>query len=217
MKRWLDGGRPRRDAVDALCDALSVRLRRPVTPEDIGLAPSRPFDPNVGLVYPDSPEDAIKVLGDLWDADLDDDSPLTSVATNASAWSNASLAWLVRPGRDELGLRASGLAVGANDILALRATTESFASLDDQFGGRHARHALVQFLRTDLAPLLAGAYSDSIGRAICSRPRRRPLCSPRGCLTTQAVTVSRSATSCWPCVSPKRPTMCSWRRRSSTP
>jgi hypothetical protein len=166
VQRWLDGGRPRGDALEALCGALSARLGRPVTPDHIGLARSRPFDPVLGLVYPDSAEDAVRVLGDLWDADLDDDSPLTSIATNAGAWSEASLAWLVRPGRDELGLRATGLDVGPSDIVALRATTESFASLDDQFGGRHARHALVQFLRTDLAPLLAGAYPDSIGREL---------------------------------------------------
>jgi hypothetical protein len=166
VQRWLDGGRPRGDALEALCDALSIRLGRPVTAEDIGLAPSRSFDPAIGLVYPNSPEDAVTVLGDLWDADLANDSPHTSIATNAGAWSDASLAWLVWPGRDELGLRTTGLAVGNSDVVALRATTETFASLDDQFGGRHARHAFVQFLRTDLAPLLAGAYSDSIGRKL---------------------------------------------------
>jgi hypothetical protein len=166
VQRWIDGGRPRGDALEALCDALSVRLGGPVTPDDIGLAQSRSFDPAVGLIYPDSPEGAVRVLGDLWAADLDDDSPLTTIATNAGAWSDASLAWLVRPGRDKLGLRAAGLTVGASDIAALRATTESFATLDDQFGGRHARRAFVQFLRTDLAPLLAGVYPDSIGREL---------------------------------------------------
>jgi tetratricopeptide (TPR) repeat protein len=161
--RWLAGGQPRGATADALCRALTARLGRPVTPPDIGLAQSKTVDPALGLIYPDTAESAVCILSELWNADLEDNSQLKSVATHAGAWSDASLAWLVRPGRDDFGVRFAGLAVGPSDVEALLATTATFAALDNRFGGGHARRSLVEFLRTDLAPLLAGTYSDAIG------------------------------------------------------
>src|SRR5690606_38426715 len=43
-----------------------------------------------------------------------------------------------------------------------------FAQLDDRFGGDHARHALIQYLSRDVAPLLTGQYKESVGRALFS-------------------------------------------------
>jgi tetratricopeptide (TPR) repeat protein len=164
VSRWLAGGQPRAGTARFICQALSRRLGRPVTPEDIGLLQRPAVDPGLGLVYPDTHEAAMSALADLWHADLDDG--LRSAAVNAGAWSEASLAWLVRPGRDEYGMRASGRAVGLIDVAAVRTTTETFATLDNQFGGDHARRALIEFLRTDLAPLLRGSYSESVGRQL---------------------------------------------------
>jgi len=164
VTRWFAGGIPRSDTVEALCDVLSARVGRRVTADDIGMTRPKAIDPALGLVYPDTVDGAIHTLAELWSADLADDSALASAAVGAAAWPEASLAWLVRAGRDEIGVRAEGLAVGQNDVVALRSTAATFAALDNQFGGRHARRALVEFLRTDLAPMLAGKYSSSVGR-----------------------------------------------------
>jgi hypothetical protein len=162
VSRWLDGGQPRAWVVPIVCKALSNRLGRPVTPEDIGMALPMPPDPALGLTYPDTPEAAVEVLADLWAADLDE--TLASTAVSGPAWSEASLAWLVRSGRDRLSVRLDGRHVGSSDVAAVRATVATFANLDNELGGNHARRALIEFLRTDLAPLLRGSYSERIGR-----------------------------------------------------
>jgi hypothetical protein len=163
VSRWLDGGQPRAWVVPFMCQALSSRLGRPVAPEDIGM-PLVSVDPALGVAYPDTPDAAVGVLAHLWDADLDD--ALASPATTSAAWSESSLAWLVHSDRDELGVRPDRHHVGSSDIHAVRATVETFASLDNQFGGNHARRALIEFLRTDLAPLLLGSYSEPTGRQL---------------------------------------------------
>jgi tetratricopeptide (TPR) repeat protein len=168
VSRWLAGMQPRTGTAQFLCEVLSRSLGRAVVPGDIGLSQPISFDPALAVNYPDTAEDAVEALSGLWIADLDGISTIVSGPTSCGAWAEASLAWLVRPGRDEIGLRAKGQAVGSTDVEALRATTETFGALDNRFGGRHARHALVQFLRTDLGPLLEGRFSDSVGRQLFS-------------------------------------------------
>ena len=51
-------------------------------------------------------------------------------------------------------------------MAAVRATVATFATLDNEFGGNHGRRALIEFLRTDLAPLLRGSYSEGIRREL---------------------------------------------------
>jgi hypothetical protein len=155
VSRWLAGGQPREHTVRAICEALGTRLGRLISPEDLGFCEPRRVVQGLGLSYPDSPESAVSVLADLWGADLDDTLALS--ATSGGTWSEASLSWLVRPGRDEIGGRAAGRVVGLTDVRALTTTTEAFASLDNEFGGGHARRALIEFLRTDMSPLLRGS------------------------------------------------------------
>ncbi len=166
VSRWLSGVQPRTDAAQLLGEVLGRRLGRRVTAGDVGLTQRLSIDPAAGVSYSDSPEGAVEILADLWLADLNDLPAVVSAPTSGAAWAEASLAWLVRPGRDEFGRRSGGNAVGLADIEALRATTEAFAAMDNRFGGRHARHALVQFLRSDLTPLLAGRYSEPVGRQL---------------------------------------------------
>ncbi|WP_263251660.1 hypothetical protein [Saccharopolyspora rosea] len=84
-----------------------------------------------------------------------------------AAWNSASLAWLVdfdsAPARS-----ASGGRIGHADIERVRTTTDFFARLDNQYGGGHARRSLVQFLRSDLAILLRGNYSDETAASLFS-------------------------------------------------
>jgi hypothetical protein len=50
----------------------------------------------------------------------------------------------------------------------LRETVAAFSTLDNRFGGGQARRSLVQFLATDAAGLLDGAYSEGVGRMLYS-------------------------------------------------
>ncbi|MDQ0990484.1 regulator [Streptomyces sp. V3I7] len=62
--------------------------------------------------------------------------------------------------------RAPGHRVTGGDIAALRSVAELFRSLDDQYGGGHARQALVRYLEHECEPMLRGTYGEQTGRRL---------------------------------------------------
>ncbi|GAA2443651.1 regulator [Streptomyces glaucus] len=62
--------------------------------------------------------------------------------------------------------RGPGQKVTAGDIAALRSVGELFRSLDDAYGGGHARQALVRYLEHELEPMLRGTYGEQTGRRL---------------------------------------------------
>jgi hypothetical protein len=168
VSRWLAGTRPRDATGLLIADALGARLGRTVTVADIGLSAGSPVDANLGIGYADHVDEAAAALGQLWQADYDESAIVASASTVASAWADASLSWLVRSGPDSMSVRSAGVLVGASDVERVQATVDAFAHLDNQFGGGHARRALIQYLRTDVSALLAGQYGEATGRALHS-------------------------------------------------
>ncbi|WP_445524212.1 regulator [Streptomyces cyslabdanicus] len=71
-------------------------------------------------------------------------------------------------GRAERGPagRESGQKVTAGDIAALRSVGELFRTLDDLYGGGHARQALVRYLEHECEPMLRGTYGEQTGRRL---------------------------------------------------
>jgi transcriptional regulator with XRE-family HTH domain len=119
--------------------------------------------------YPPSPEAAVTTVDQLWRADLHGYEPLLVSEPSEPAWSEASLRWLVAPDPAPMPSRERGdVHVGFADVATVKATTGMFAELDDRFGGDHARHAVIQYLSRDVAPLLKGRYKESTGRALFS-------------------------------------------------
>jgi hypothetical protein len=59
-----------------------------------------------------------------------------------------------------------GLRVSAGDIAALRSVGDLFRSLDQRYGGGHARQALVRYLEHEAEPMLRGVYGESVGRRL---------------------------------------------------
>ncbi|MEW2549127.1 regulator [Streptomyces sp. NPDC047002] len=59
-----------------------------------------------------------------------------------------------------------GLRVSAGDIAALRSVGELFRSLDQRYGGGHARQALVRYLEHEAEPMLRGVYGENVGRRL---------------------------------------------------
>lgn len=118
--------------------------------------------------YPASPDDAIDVVGQLWRADLNRYEPLLQAEPSEPAWNEASLRWLVAPEPAVPRQRTDGVRVGLGDVAAIKTTADMFAELDDRFGGDHARHAAIQYLSTEVAPLLRGQYTEQVGRALFS-------------------------------------------------
>ncbi|WP_221351866.1 regulator [Streptomyces beigongshangae] len=67
-----------------------------------------------------------------------------------------------RPGAE----RGPGQRVSAGDIAALRSVGELFRTLDNTYGGGHARQALVRYLEHELEPMLRGTYGEQTGRRL---------------------------------------------------
>ncbi|MCT9011619.1 hypothetical protein [Streptomyces rhizosphaerihabitans] len=120
------------------------------------------------VTYPASPDDAIEAVGQLWRADLNRYEPLLQAEPSEPAWNEASLRWLVAPEPAVPRQRREGMRVGLGDVAAIKTTADMFAELDDRFGGDHARHAAIQYLSTEVAPLLRGQYTEQVGRALLS-------------------------------------------------
>lgn len=117
------------------------------------------------MPYPDTPMDAVRNISRLWLADLDDASALQRGRADPRAWNDAPLRWLIHsdgvPGESARGAR-----IGISDVERFRTTVDMFARLDDQYGGGHARQALIQYLSTDADRMLNGRYSEAVGRAM---------------------------------------------------
>jgi transcriptional regulator with XRE-family HTH domain len=133
---------------------------------DSEASPAAPVSsPDLSMPYPDTPADAVRNASQLWLADLGDVTALQRGRADPRVWNDASLRWLVDPGR-VLGEPARGVGIGMSDVDRFKVTVDMFARLDDQFGGGHARQALIQYLSADADRMLTGRYGDDVGRAL---------------------------------------------------
>ena len=166
VRRWLNGMVPRDEKTRrAITRALGERLGRSVRADEVGFGTGKEVSADLGLTYPDKAADGITLVTDLWQADIGGASALLTAPADVGAWNDASLSWLVAARHDA----ASGTGsrkVGPADIAGIRGTVEMFDRLDGQHGGGHARRALIEFLRTDLAGLLRGTYDADVGREL---------------------------------------------------
>ncbi|MFI0778879.1 regulator [Streptomyces sp. NPDC021212] len=62
--------------------------------------------------------------------------------------------------------RGPGHRVTPGDIAALRSVSELFRTLDQTYGGGHARQALVRYLEHEGEPMLRGTYGETMGRRL---------------------------------------------------
>jgi transcriptional regulator with XRE-family HTH domain len=156
-------------------EALGLAPDQSPTASIGGQLPGQP-DPDVGLLYPDTPAEAAGNLALLWQSDLNDVTALrdrvepgasrrtflpAGTVLAAHAWNDAALRWLVGADRRHDTHAAGGVRMGMADVDRFRATAQVFVQLDDRFGGGHARDALIQYLRTDAGRLLRGRYTEA--------------------------------------------------------
>ncbi|MEU3520192.1 hypothetical protein ABZ770_33825 [Streptomyces sp. NPDC006654] len=169
VTRWLKGSIPRGSMPQFIIDSVSRKLGRQLTVDDIGMgdAAVSAVQPDLGLDFADTAESTAKTVTDLWRADLADAESLVRALPDSAAWNSASLRWIVAPPDTQL-TRTGNRAVGGVDVDMVRSTTDAFSMLDGKFGGGHARRALIQYLHTDVRPMLDGAYSDDVGRQLNS-------------------------------------------------
>jgi hypothetical protein len=131
----------------------------------LSLVPAPRASAEFDVSYPDSPADAVRNASQLWRTDLDDPAALERGKADHRGWNDASLRWLVDPGQMPEA-PARGVQIGLSDVERFRVTVDVFATLDDRFGGGHARQALVQYLSSDASRMLNGRYNDAVGRQL---------------------------------------------------
>ena len=161
VSHWVAGSKPSGRAPLVLCEALSRRLGRPLTPPELGLPDVTP-----GPAAADWRADALVELTDLGRNDTDVDRRLL---LSGAVYSVAALALPSGTWWPELAARggartANATRVGRGDVEAVREMVSAFSRIDQRHGGGHARTAVVQYLTGDVGSRLAGAFGDDAVR-----------------------------------------------------
>ncbi|MFC9798032.1 Tat pathway signal protein [Streptomyces bacillaris] len=160
VSMWVLGTRPTGQAPAILCETLSRRLQRRITPAEAGLA-SAEDDPAAAPEW--STDNTLAVLTDLGRSDLDSDRrqllsrtaySVTGLGLPGRAW------WDDAPAQSRERVSPTGRRVGATEVEAVREMTAFFSRRDQRWGGAGGRAPLVQYLCTDLATYLGGSFPD---------------------------------------------------------
>jgi tetratricopeptide (TPR) repeat protein len=191
VTRWLRGQQPRGTTPALIAEVFTRRLGRRLTAQDLGLDACAPV--YAGLEFAATPEEAVDIVGGLWRKDSGSHAELRKIAFTPAGLVVPSRDWLIgradeRVGRGESAAarvpaqggagvprqrsterstdRGPGQRVSSGDIAALRSVGELFRSLDDAYGGGHARQALVRYLEHEAEPMLRGTYGEVTGRRL---------------------------------------------------
>lgn len=160
VSKWVAGSNPSGWAPVLLAEALSRRLGRVVTIDEIGLT----VPALSARTVLDWSVDTLIALTDLGRADVDAERRRV---LGAAAYSVAALAlpgepwWTQMAQRGDSRATAGARAVGRGDLEAVREMVQIFSQLDQRRGGGHARTAVVQYLASDVTSLLRGNYADN--------------------------------------------------------
>ena len=181
VARWVSKGMvPQGAAPHLIAAAIGQKLGRPVPLHEIGLADADPA-PEVGLAFPRDVGQAVRSATELYRLDLagrraGSGGIWQSLAGSfaVSAYATPASRWLITPAdssvaRDVNPSEGSGapLKVGHSDVQKLREAAEDARRWDSKYGGGDWRSSMVpECLRVEAAPLLLGAYSDEVGRAL---------------------------------------------------
>ncbi|MFE9770660.1 Tat pathway signal protein [Streptomyces sp. NPDC005931] len=159
VQHWVAGHAPSGQAPIIMCEALSRRLKRIITPAEAGF--TAPDSPAQGAL--DWRVDPLTALTDLGSTDLDPDrrSLLRGGVYSAAALVVPSDAWWTEMAREPANSEQKGSQrVGRGDVENVREMTLAFSRMDQRRGGGHGRTALVEYLRSDVARYLVGTFPD---------------------------------------------------------
>ena len=150
VSHWLSGSRPRAEVREAIREALSRRIGRPVTSGEL-------FNDAV-----DSEADTVSALVELGKADMD---PSRRAVLTAGLYSAA----LVLPpfaaeeaDRIEHTRKAGGTVhIGPGEVATVRTMTDRIASILDELGAAHARPMAAAFLVSSVGPWLRASGREA--------------------------------------------------------
>ncbi len=153
VTRWLDGKQPRGEVSFFVADALAAKLGRPVSPADCGFAvPQAPAVSARTLIYPGGVGEALHALSELGAVDVSRRSVLGAVPFVAAALVAPQRHWLLDLAEDKepppAPLDADSPAAAVGEMIGV------FDSMDNRFGGAHARASVIRYLTSEVIPLL---------------------------------------------------------------
>ncbi|MDV9177294.1 regulator, partial [Streptomyces sp. W16] len=187
VTRWLRGQQPRGTTPALIAEVFTRRLGRRLTAQDLGLDACAPV--YAGLEFASTPEEAVDIVSGLWRKDSGSHAELRKIAFTPAGLVVPSRDWLIGRADDRVGRaesatrvppqgrpavprqrgaaeRGPGQKVTGGDISALRSVGELFRTLDNAYGGGHARQALVRYLEHETEPMLRGVYGEQTGRRL---------------------------------------------------
>jgi tetratricopeptide (TPR) repeat protein len=164
VKRWLDGVQPRGMVPYFVAQAIGRRLGRPVSIEEIGMISPEGNHPVPADRYPEHLAESIEVISGLIQADLAGNSP-PNRDLDPAAWSDLMVRWLLTP---DLATPNSAVAAPSVAIVAVQRATSLFSQLDYQFGGGYARSSLIQYVGSEVAPLLRIESHRKVPELLCA-------------------------------------------------
>ncbi|MCF3142192.1 Tat pathway signal protein [Streptomyces platensis] len=166
VSMWVGGTRPTGIAPAILCQALSRRLKREITPQEIGFAAS--ISPAQEAL--DWRVDPLIALNDLGSGvDTDRRRLLAGGVYSAAALILPDETWwdaMAQPPAEE---PPAGKRVGRGDVETVRELTQAFSRMDQRRGGGHGRRAVDEYLKTEAHDFLRGRFAnDQTRRAMFS-------------------------------------------------
>ncbi|MFD3909984.1 Tat pathway signal protein [Streptomyces sp. NPDC058603] len=161
VSMWVGGVRPTGVAPAILCQALSRRLKREITPREAGFTAST--SPAQGAL--DWRVDPLIALNDLGSSvDTDRRRLLASGVYSAAALIMPEEAWWDTMSQPSAEDPAAGKRVGPGDVDTVRELTLAFSRIDQRRGGGHGRRAVDEYLKHEAHDFLRGRFTDEATR-----------------------------------------------------
>ncbi|MFD7016681.1 Tat pathway signal protein [Streptomyces sp. NPDC059928] len=163
ISMWIAGTRPKGRVPLILCETLSRRLQRPITPAEIGLA----APVSEAVTASEWRVDTLTELVDLGRTyvDLERRRLLAGAAYSVGGlilpddeW------WDTAPERARSRVPTTGHRVGAPEVNAVREMTEFYQRRDQRAGGMGGRTALYQYIEDDVAQFVGGVFANEATR-----------------------------------------------------
>ena len=156
VTKWVAGTVPDDPRIPALlCEVFTRRLGRRVTVPDLGL-PSR----TESVMESPWETDTLIALTELGrrDVSIERRQALGALAYQVAALTLPGPSWWTATAQAS-PRPASGRRVGHGDLAAIRDMISLFSQIDQRRGGGHGRSAVVQYLNTEVTPLLHGYFA----------------------------------------------------------
>ncbi|MEU5907509.1 helix-turn-helix domain-containing protein [Micromonospora sp. NPDC047467] len=110
----------------------------------------------------------VRAAAQLWEGDVNRRDVIRQVAFTSAGYTLPALRWFTAPATRAVE-QAGSRTVGQPDIETIREMTATYRRLDNQYGGGHARAAVVRYLHQEVTPLLHnGRYETSTGQKLLS-------------------------------------------------